>query len=107
MQINTIQTTPHPGQKPGTSGSRAKTKQFQTPNYLENFVQSVFEATGGMVGKSLTLGGDGRFYNREACQIILKMAAANGAALTLSRAFSKFERSMPLQTSPNIWMKRR
>ena len=80
MQINTIQTTPHPGQKPGTSGLRAKTKQFQTPNYLENFVQSVFEATGGMVGKSLTLGGDGRFYNREACQIILKMAAANGAA---------------------------
>tara|TARA_R110000787_G_scaffold63679_8_gene143787 strand:- start:121277 stop:122908 length:1632 start_codon:yes stop_codon:yes gene_type:complete len=80
MQIKTIQTTPHPGQKPGTSGLRAKTKQFQAPHYLENFVQSVFDSTGGMVGKSLTLGGDGRFYNREACQIILKMAAANGAA---------------------------
>ena len=79
MQTTTVKTTPFPGQKPGTSGLRAKTAQFQKPNYLENFVQSIFDATGGMAGKTLTLGGDGRYHNLTACQTIIKMAAANGA----------------------------
>jgi phosphoglucomutase len=78
MTIRDIATTPFPGQKPGTSGLRKKVRQFQETHYLENFVQSIFDAVGGMEGATLVLGGDGRFYNREAIQIILKMAAANG-----------------------------
>lgn len=70
-----MQTNPIAGQKPGTSGLRKKTRIFMGPQYLENFVQSMFDVVGG---KSLVLGGDGRFYNDRAVQIILKMAAANG-----------------------------
>lgn len=72
----------HPilGQKPGTSGLRKKTRVFMTPGYLENFVQATFDAIGGVAGKTLVLGGDGRYFGAEAAQVILKMAAANGAA---------------------------
>ncbi|MEZ5686043.1 MAG: alpha-D-glucose phosphate-specific phosphoglucomutase [Paracoccaceae bacterium] len=73
-------TTPIEGQKPGTSGLRKKTAVFAVPGYLENFVQSTFDALGGVAGKTLVLGGDGRYFGAEAAQIILKMAAANGAA---------------------------
>ena len=73
-------TEPIAGQKPGTSGLRARTRTFMQPNFLENFVQATFEATGGVEGKTLVLGGDGRFFGKEAAQVILKMAAANGAA---------------------------
>lgn len=72
-----MQTNPIAGQKPGTSGLRKKTRVFMGPQYLENFVQSMFDVVGG---KTLVLGGDGRFYNDRAVQIILKMAAANGVA---------------------------
>ncbi|OOY30695.1 alpha-D-glucose phosphate-specific phosphoglucomutase [Thioclava sp. F36-6] len=68
------------GQKPGTSGLRKKTRVFMQPSYLENFVQSTFDAIGGVRGKTLVLGGDGRYFGREAAGTILKMAAANGAA---------------------------
>lgn len=78
-----ISTQPIQGQRPGTSGLRAKVKVFQQPNYLENFVQSVFDSIGDVAGQTLVLGGDGRFYNREAIQIIMKMAAANGFAKVL------------------------
>ena len=80
MTVRTIQTTPFDGQKPGTSGLRARTKVFMQPGYLENFVQSIFDAVGGLEGKTLTIGGDGRFFNKRAIQTIMKMAAANGAA---------------------------
>ena len=80
MRVQTVETGPIEGQKPGTSGLRKKTRVFQRPGYLENFVQSVFDATGGAEGKTLVLGGDGRFFAREAAQTILRMAAANGAA---------------------------
>jgi phosphoglucomutase len=78
MDFQTITTTPFDDQRPGTSGLRKKVKVFQTPHYLANFVQSIFNALEGYRGKTLVLGGDGRYYNREALQIILKMAAANG-----------------------------
>lgn len=80
MQINTLSTTPFTDQKPGTSGLRKKVSVFQQTNYLENFVQSLFNSVAGFQGKSLVLGGDGRYFNREAIQIIIKIAAANGFA---------------------------
>lgn len=75
-----VRTEPIAGQKPGTSGLRKKTNVFMSTGYLENFVQSVFDATGGAAGRTYVLGGDGRHFNDRAVQVILKMAAANGAA---------------------------
>lgn len=79
MTIDVVSTQPIEGQKPGTSGLRKKTRTFMEPHYLENFVQSIFNAIGGAEGKTFVIGGDGRYFNAEAIQTILKMAAANGA----------------------------
>ncbi len=79
-QIQTVTTQPIQGQKPGTSGLRKKTRVFMQHHYLENFTQSIFDAIGGVRGKVLVLGGDGRYFNDRAAQVILRMAAANGAA---------------------------
>ena len=78
MHIETITTHPYNDQNPGTSGLRKKVKVFQQPGYLENFVQSIFDSLDDFTGKTLVLGGDGRYFNRPAIQIIIKMAAANG-----------------------------
>ena len=78
MNILTVETTPFEGQRPGTSGLRKKVKVFQQPHYLENFVQSVFNVLEDFQGKTLAIGGDGRFFNKQAIQVIIKMAAANG-----------------------------
>lgn len=83
MNIHTVATTPFADQKPGTSGLRKKVAVFQNPHYLENFVQSVFDCVAAPPGSTLALGGDGRYYNREAIQVILRMAAANGIARVL------------------------
>ncbi len=78
MSIRTVTTQPFSDQKPGTSGLRKKVPVFQQANYLENFVQSIFDSIAAPKGATLVVGGDGRYYNRTAIQIILKMAAANG-----------------------------
>jgi phosphoglucomutase len=81
--ISTIQTKPFFDQKPGTSGLRKKVKVFSQAHYLENFVQSIFDTLDIPNNATLTLGGDGRFYNTVAIQTIIKMAAANGFARVL------------------------
>src|SRR3954449_3968491 len=88
MTVITIPVTPFPDQRPGTSGLRKKVAVFRQPGYVEAFVQSIFdalpEAVGDEVaGKTLVLGGDGRFFNAAAAQIILRMMAANGVARAL------------------------
>ena len=82
--IKTIQTKPFEGQKPGTSGLRKKVPVFQQPNYAENFIQSVFDGLEGFQGKTLVVGGDGRYLNREIIQTTIRMAAANGFGRVLT-----------------------
>jgi len=78
MNVRSVPTKPFQGQKPGTSGLRKKVTVFQQPHYLENFIQAIFDSLGDVRGKTLVLGGDGRYLNRHAIQVILKMAAATG-----------------------------
>lgn len=79
MSIQTVATKPIEGQKPGTSGLRKKTAIFMATGYLENYTQSIFDGIGGVRGKTLVVGGDGRYFNDRAIGTILRMAAANGA----------------------------
>ena len=82
MNIVRIPTTPIAGMKPGTSGLRKKVAEFAAGNYLPNFVQSVFDAVrpdAGFGGLTLVVGGDGRHYNLQAIQTVIRMAAANGS----------------------------
>ena len=79
-RTNTIKISPFKDQKPGTSGLRKTVKQFQALDYLPAFVQSIFNSLPKLRGSTLILGGDGRYFNREAIQIILRMASANNVA---------------------------
>ena len=76
--VQTINTTPYEDQKPGTSGLRKKVPVFQQENYAENFIQAIFDCIGGFQGKTLVIGGDGRYFNREVIDRAIRMAAANG-----------------------------
>ena len=78
MKLEIVKTTPFEGQKPGTSGLRKPVQTFMQPNYTENFVQSIFNALGKKVaGRTLVVGGDGRYFMPDAIKIIIQMAAAN------------------------------
>ena len=83
--IRTVATKPFADQRPGTSGLRKKVPVFQQPGYLENFIQSIFDSLEGFQGETLVLGGDGRYFNREAIQIVVKIAAANGFGRIVDR----------------------
>jgi len=74
----TISTTPYSDQKPGTSGLRKRVSVYQQPNYVENFIQSIFDSLEGFAGQILVIGGDGRYYNDVAIQKAIRIAAANG-----------------------------
>uniref|UniRef100_A0A7C9EP74 phosphoglucomutase (alpha-D-glucose-1,6-bisphosphate-dependent) n=1 Tax=Opuntia streptacantha TaxID=393608 RepID=A0A7C9EP74_OPUST len=80
FKVCRVETKPYDGQKPGTSGLRKKVKVFTQPHYLQNFVQATFNALSAdkIKGKTLVVSGDGRYFSKEAIQIIIKMSAANG-----------------------------
>lgn len=85
ITIATVATTPFEGQKPGTSGLRKKVKVFTQKNYTENFVQCILDANGAaLAGSTLVVGGDGRFFCREACELIVRICAANGVSRILA-----------------------
>ncbi|MCS6759198.1 MAG: alpha-D-glucose phosphate-specific phosphoglucomutase, partial [Candidatus Devosia euplotis] len=76
--IQTIKTTPYGDQKPGTSGLRKRVTVYQQPNYVENYLQAIFDSLKGFAGQTLVIGGDGRYYNDVAIQNAIRLAAANG-----------------------------
>ena len=78
MSIAIVPTRAFADQRPGTAGLRKRVAVFRQPNYLENFVQSVFDAVPELRDGSIVVGGDGRFWNREAIRTLLCIAAANG-----------------------------
>lgn len=80
MHTRTVETSPFDDQKPGTSGLRKKVQVFRQPGYLENFIQSIFDCLERRDGATLVIGGDGRYFNRQAIQTAIAMAAANGIA---------------------------
>ena len=81
--LRRLETTPYPDQRPGTSGLRKPVRAFTQPRYLENFIQSVLDGLSLGSGATLILGGDGRYHNDHALQVVLKMAAANGVGRVL------------------------
>ncbi|KAJ7970043.1 phosphoglucomutase [Quillaja saponaria] len=85
IKIDSVPTKPIEGQKTGTSGLRKKVKVFKQENYLANWIQALFNSLPLEDYKNglLVLGGDGRYFNREAAQIIIKIAAGNGVAKVL------------------------
>lgn len=89
LNVRVVPTKPFDGQRPGTSGLRKKTRVFMEPGYVENFVQAVFNALRSLdpstsfERETLVVGGDGRYFNREAIQTIIRMAAANGMGRVL------------------------
>ncbi len=78
MSIAIVPTRAFADQRPGTAGLRKRVAVFRQPNYLENFVQAVFDALPELRGGSIVVGGDGRYWNREAIRTLLCIAAANG-----------------------------
>lgn len=75
---------PFSDQKPGTSGLRKSSRQFQAPHYLESFIEAVLQVVPGVQGGTLVVGGDGRYGNRQAIAVIVRMAAAHGIARVIT-----------------------
>jgi len=82
LQISLDQ--PFQDQKPGTSGLRKSSRQFETPHYLESFIEAILRTVPGITGGTLVVGGDGRYGNIRAIQVIARMAAAHGVARILT-----------------------
>jgi phosphoglucomutase len=80
MTVRSVPVKPFADQRPGTAGLRKKVRVFQQPHYLESFLQSVFDAAGDFEGATLVAGGDGRYWNQEALNVLFRVAAGNGVA---------------------------
>ena len=93
---------PFTDQKPGTSGLRKSSAQFEQPHYLESFVEAVFRTLPGVQGGTLVLGGDGRYGNLRAINVILRMAAAHG----LSRVIITTDGILSTPAASNLIRKR-
>lgn len=84
VSLRVVATAPFEGQKPGTSGLRKKVKVFAEKNYTENFVQCILDSVGESIkGSTLVVGGDGRYFLKEAIDLIVRIAAANGVSRLL------------------------
>jgi phosphoglucomutase len=80
MPVRELPTKPYADQKSGTAGLRKKVAVFQQPHYLENFLQAIFDTETSLRGRTLVIGGDGRYHNRDAICTAIAMAAGNGVA---------------------------
>ena len=78
MDIISVATEPYQDQQFGTSGLRKRTSVFMQPHYVHNAIQSIFDSLTGFEGRTLIVGGDGRYFNNETIQIVITMAIANG-----------------------------
>lgn len=84
VTVKTVSTKPFEGQKPGTSGLRKKVVEFMKENYTQNFIQCILDANGGSIKDSLlVVGGDGRYFLKEATELIIRICAANGVGRLL------------------------
>lgn len=106
LQVLTLPTAPYPDQRPGTSGLRKKVFVFQSKrNYLQNFVQSIYSSIDLLdrQGSTMVVGGDGRYFNQTAIEIIVQMAAANGVSVTCHCNLSLCGR-LSVSPFPNHWL---
>lgn len=78
LVITDVSCPPFTDQKPGTAGLRKKVAVFSQPHYLEMFTQAVLGALALPAGARVVIGGDGRYFNDEAIQRLIAVAAANG-----------------------------
>lgn len=78
LRIESVACTPFVDQRMGTAGLRKKVGVFMQPHYLETFLQAVFDTLALPQDATLVIGGDGRYYNDVAIQVIIRMAAAAG-----------------------------
>ncbi len=77
MDSETIFFTPFDDQRPGTSGLRKPISRFTETHYTESFFQAILNTLGAS-GKSLVVGGDGRYHNDIAIDTLIRMTAAQG-----------------------------
>ncbi|CAG9862619.1 unnamed protein product [Phyllotreta striolata] len=76
-----VETKPFEGQNAGTSGLRKKVKVFMEKHYTENFIQCILNTLGDkIVGSTLIVGGDGRYFSKQAINTIIRIASANGVS---------------------------
>jgi len=74
--VKHIECKPYDDQVMGTSGLRKKVTVVEQPHYIEAFVSAIFDTLKDITTAALIVGGDGRYYNKQAIAIVLGEAAA-------------------------------